>query len=275
MSDVELRHQQTRTFICLVCGNDCSLPGFSSLFQTKYPSKCAYCAFTYADGGSFHISNVPGALLEYWQLPSLERATVEPQSWLDRIVNWWRLAFHLVKPWEIVNEHGPELGLVVDIGYGGDQRGSISPRFNLVSLEPAVVSSLEIAADAQTAGSSVIKTSAADGLSQFADRSLAGVVLHTELEHEHHAFSVMRLLSKKLRYDGLAVVKLANYDFLNQRTARRSWYDFTHGVHTCLSRKREIECLASRCYMQAIFPFPFSLPTNDHFITILRPLEMY
>ncbi|GLR68472.1 hypothetical protein GCM10010909_31530 [Acidocella aquatica] len=186
--------------------------------------------------------------------------------------------FSPLEPYEILNKLGPDSGNVVDVGCHRDNLRLISRRFSIYGLEAFPAFSVRTRTEATQSGATVLSTTAAEGLSRFPDRSLAGVVLHSHLERDPDARSVVELLGQKLRFDGLAVLKLANYGSLNRRFMGKRWYKFNFPEYLNYFRKRDISALASHFGLEASFPFMLSLPTDDNFIAILKPtipIEIY
>jgi hypothetical protein len=186
--------------------------------------------------------------------------------------------FSMLQPYELLNQLGPGSGNVVDVGCHRDALRSLSRRFSIYGLEAFPELSARARMEATQAGATILSTTVAEGLSRFPDRSLAGVVLHSHLERDADARSVVELLGRKLRFDGVAILKLANYGSLNRRIMGKRWYKFSVPEYLNFFRRRDITALASCFGLEASFPFLLSLPTDDNFVAILKPkipVEIY
>ncbi len=85
---------------------------------------------------------------------------------------------------------------------------------------------------------------------------------------------MVQLLGRKLRFDGIAILKLPNYGSINRVIMGKRWCMFRFPEHINYFRKRDIVVLASRFGLEASFPFMQSLPTDDNFLAILRPMKL-
>ncbi|NNM57053.1 methionine biosynthesis protein MetW [Acidocella sp.] len=246
---------------CLVC--ETTAAAARELAAAKTGRKlvaCGNCGFTYAplaasppaDGAVAH----PGdALLR----------------WVDRATSWRRFMFSMLQPHELLNHLGPASGNVVDVGCHRETLKSVSRRFSIYGLEAFPELSTRARTEAAQSGATILSTTAAEGLSRFPDRSLAGVMLHSHLERDADARSVVELLSRKLRLDGIAILKLSNYGSINRRIMGKRWYKFSFPEYLNYFRRRDIAALASCFGLEASFPFLLSLPTDDNFVAILKP----
>jgi hypothetical protein len=192
---------------------------------------------------------------------------------------WWRpLRLHTTEPHEILNELGPEFGNVVDISCHDKYLFSISSRFSVYGFETFSTLSVAGRNEAAQLGVTILRVSAVDGLSRFADRSLAGAVVHGHLERDTQARIVMELLGQKLQFDGIAVLMLPNHGSLSRWILGRRWYKFRFPEQVNYFRKRDIAVLAMRFGLEASFPFRPSFPIDDNFIAILKrkkQMEIY
>ncbi|MDD2795674.1 methionine biosynthesis protein MetW [Acidocella sp.] len=246
---------------CLVC--ETTAAAARELAAAKTGRKlvaCGNCGFTYAPltapplaaGAATH----PGdALL----------------GWVDRTTSWRRFMFSMLQPHELLNHLGPGSGNVVDVGCHRETLKSISRRFSIYGLETFPELSARARTEAAQSGATILSTTAVEGLSRFPDRSLAGVMLHSHLERDADARRVVELLSRKLRLDGIAILKLSNYGSINRRIMGKRWYKFNFPEYLNYFRRCDVTALASCFGLEASFPFLLSLPTDDNFVAILKP----
>lgn len=227
--------------------------------------ECANCGFTYAPKAreAVHMQAAGNGRMRLSDLLL---------CFLDRVTYWRRFMFSPLEPYELLNKLGPDSGNVVDVGCHRDNLRLISPRFSIYGLAGFPALAAHARAEGARTGATVLSTTAAEGLSRFPDRSLAGVVLYSHLERDADARSVVALLGRKLRFDGVAVLKLANYGSLNRLVMGKRWYKFNFPDYLNYFRKRDISALAACFGLEVSFPLMLSLPTDDNFIAILKPI---
>lgn len=255
---------------CLVCENAAARE-LAYAQAGRQLLECLNCGFTYVPVAA--CSTAP---------PRAAGARTHPADallrWLDRATSWRRFMFSLLQPHELLNHLGPGSGNVVEVGCNHDTLRFISRRFSVYGLEAFSALSVRARTEAAQAGVTILSATAEQGLSRFPDRSLAGVVLQSHLERDADARSVVELLGRKLRVDGIAILKLTNYGSINRMIMGKRWYKFRYPEYLNYFRRRDIAALAARFGLEASFPFLLSLPTDDHFVAILRPkapMEIY
>lgn len=269
-SDVRVRERR-----CTIC--DTPAQGSRALQYGRAPwhmVRCVACDFVYLPVVPIYQELVETLAWERTHPEeAIRRRRAYPiQQWLDAKTRWRLALFPRTQPADILNRHGPASGPVVDVGCGsGEGLRDISPRFALHGIEISAVLAARAEEIAAPSGGRVVQATAAEGMEQFADGSLAGVILRSFLEHDADARAVIEAVGRKLRTDGLAIVKVPNYGSLNRRLMGSSWCGFRLPDHVNYFRKRDLARLARQFGLDVSFPFLLSLPTDDNFIALLRP----
>ena len=237
--------------------------------------RCPACGFAYVPVVPVHEELVETLS---WDRRHGEEATRRRREhpiveYLDKTTRWRLYLLPRTEPVEIMNRIGPASGVVVDLGCGdGVMLGRIDRRFTACGVEVSAVLAARAGAVVAASGGTVVQATAAEGLATFADRSLAGVVLRSFLEHDADARAVVLAVGRKLRPDGVAVVKVPNYGSINRRVMGRAWCGFRLPDHVNYFTRGSLARLAADSGLAASFPFWLSLPTDDNIVAILRPV---
>ena len=236
--------------------------------------RCPSCSFAYVPVVPVHEELVDALS---WDRRHGEEATRRRQEhpiveYFDKATRWRLYLLPRTEPVDILNRIGPASGVVVDLGCGdGVMLGRIARRFTACGVEVSAALAARAGAVVAASGGTVVQATAAEGLATFADRSLAGVVLRSFLEHDADARAVAAAVGRKLRPDGVAVVKVPNYGSINRRVMGRAWCGFRLPDHVNYFTKRSLARLAADSGLSATFPLLLSLPTDDNIVTIWRP----
>jgi len=233
---------------------------------------CAGCGFV-------HMRDVPetAELVETlaWEktyaAEAVRRTRDQPViAWLDAKTRWRLGLFPRVEPVAIINDRAAT-GPVIDLGCGsGGHLRNLDARFTPYGVEISRVLAERATEYVAGRGGHIVQDSAHIGLSRFPDDFFAGALLRSYLEHDADAAAVLAVLARKLRPDGLAVVKVPNFGSLNRRVMRANWCGIRLPDHVNYFTPASLATLARRAGLTAHFPFLLSLPTDDNMIATLR-----
>lgn len=277
MPDGTFAATRTRARPCPVC--DSAASGAIELRYGRAPwrlVRCLGCAFAYMPVVPVHDELIANLSWDrrHAQEAKRRRRDHPVQQRLDAATRWRLSLFPRTEPVDLLNRIGPRSGVVVDIGCGsGESLAHIDRRFVAHGIEISATLADRARRFAASAGGTIIAAAATDGLATFADRSIAGALLRSFLEHDADAGEVTRMLGRKLRPDGVAIIKVPNYGSFNRRVMGKGWCGFRFPDHVNYFRKKDIVRLAARHGLSASFPFLLSLPTDDNFVTVLRPVR--
>lgn len=233
---------------------------------------CAGCGFV-------HMRDVPETveLVENlaWEktfaAEAVRRSRDQPViAWLDAKTRWRLGLFPRVEPVAILNDQASD-GPVIDIGCGsGGHLRNLDARFTPYGVE--ISRELAERATGYVAGRNghIVQESAHVGLAGFPDGFFAGALLRSYLEHDADAAPVLAVLARKLRPEGLAVVKVPNFASLNRRVMRANWCGIRLPDHVNYFTPASLTAMARTAGFTVHFPFLLSLPTDDNMIALLR-----
>jgi SAM-dependent methyltransferase len=233
---------------------------------------CAACGFV-------HMRDVPEteALIEdlAWEKTFPEEAKRRKReqplvAWLDAKTRWRLSLGPRTEPSAIVNRDAPD-GPVIDLGCGsGGHLEQLAARFTPfgVEISKALADRAEITVAAR--GGHIVQDSAHHGLEQFPDSYFAGALLRSYLEHDADAATVLAVLARKMRPDGIAVVKVPNWGSLNRMVMRAGWCGIRLPDHVNYFTPASLREMAGKAGFSTHYPLLLSLPTDDNMIAVLR-----
>jgi SAM-dependent methyltransferase len=130
----------------------------------------------------------------------------------------------------------------------------------------------EIAAKSfEPRGGKLINADGVSGLAQFADEFFTGISLWSYLEHEARPREALVQTRRILQPDGVALVKVPNFNCVNRMVLGRNWPGFRHPDHVQYFTPRTLGALAEDVGFTAKFRLYGKIPTNDNMYAILRP----
>lgn len=130
----------------------------------------------------------------------------------------------------------------------------------------------EIAAKAfELRGGKVVNTDGVSGLAEFPDRFFTGIVLWSYLEHEARPREALEQSLRILKPDGIALVKVPNFNCVNRMVLGRNWPGFRHPDHVQYFTPQTLGGLAEDVGFNAKFRLYGRIPTNDNMYATLRP----
>jgi len=190
-------------------------------------------------------------------------------DWIDRKTRWRLRILPRIEPAGLLMAR-VRTGPVLDVGCGSGIRFAELP----ISLVPyGIEISKALAAGARARflprGGDVIHGAAKDALRTFADGFFAGALLRSYLEHDADAPDVLRILKRKMREGGIAVVKVPNYGSWNRRLYGRKWCGFRWPDHVNYFTQKSLREMAESAGFSVRFPRILSLPTDDNMVAIL------
>lgn len=234
---------------------------------------CAGCGFV-------HMRDVPETeeLVEAlaWEKTFPEEAKRRRReqplvAWLDAKTRWRLNLFPRTEPVAIVNRDAPA-GPVIDLGCGsGGFLERLDPQFTPYGVEISKVLADRAEVFVAARGGRIVQDSAHEGLEQFPDGTFTGALLRSYLEHDADAATVLAVLARKMRRDGMAVVKVPNWGSLNRRVMRGGWCGIRLPDHVNYFTPASLREMAAKAGFSTHYPFLLSLPTDDNMIAVLRP----
>jgi SAM-dependent methyltransferase len=191
-------------------------------------------------------------------------------AWLDAKTRWRLALFPRVEPVAIVNGRAPS-GPVIDLGCGaGGHLRNLDARFTPYGVEISRVLAERATEHVAGRGGRIVQDSAHVGLEGFPDGYFTGALLRSYLEHDSDAAAVLAVLARKMRPDGIAVVKVPNFGSLNRKVMRGNWCGIRLPDHVNYFTPASLAAMTGKAGFVASFPFLLSLPTDDNMIAILR-----
>ncbi len=264
---------QLRRRACPLCGH--ANEGTPAHAYSRPPWEmiaCAGCGFV-------HMRDVPvtEALVEdlAWEKTFPEEAKRRKReqplvAWLDAKTRWRLNLGPRTEPWAIANRDAPD-GPVIDLGCGsGGHLERLAPRLVPfgVEISKALADRAEVYVAAR--GGRIVQDSAHRGLEQFPDNYFSGALLRSYLEHDADAAEVLEVLGRKMRPDGIAVVKVPNWGSVNRMVMRGGWCGIRLPDHVNYFTPASLREMARKAGFATQFPFLLSLPTDDNMIAVLR-----
>ena len=233
---------------------------------------CSGCGFV-------HMRDVPetAELVETlaWEktyaAEAVRRTREQPViAWLDAKTRWRLGLFPRVEPVSIINDRAAS-GPVIDLGCGGGGHlRNLDRRFTPFGVEISRVLAERATEYVAGRGGHIVQDSAHVGLEGFPDGTFSGAMLRSYLEHDADAVAVLAVLARKMRPDGIAVVKVPNFGSLNRRVMRTNWCGIRLPDHVNYFTPASLAAMTAKAGFTATFPFLLSLPTDDNMIAILR-----
>jgi 2-polyprenyl-3-methyl-5-hydroxy-6-metoxy-1,4-benzoquinol methylase len=196
---------------------------------------CDRCGFVY-------LENPPDydQLRKEWawektlKLERKRRRAAEPAfQRLARLSKWFRR--HIKKR----NKLGPLIrryfspGAVIDVGCG---KGHWLRQMGEMGFIPSGVEisdglAAQASPHAVAFGGRVARDNAVDGLDEFADGTFTGATLVSVLEHESHPMRLLAKLYRKLKANGIMIIKVPNFACWNRRIRGPRWCGFRFPEH--------------------------------------------
>ncbi len=144
---------------------------------------------------------------------------------------WFRSLLPRQKAARLIDRYVPS-GRVLEVGCGNGQMLRQLPR----RLIPC---GIEIDARAagkarryiEPLGGQLIHADGLGGLESLADASIAGILMHSYLEHENQPLAVLRQAARVLVRGGAVVIKVPNFSSLNRRLLGSVWPGFRFPDH--------------------------------------------
>ncbi len=121
-------------------------------------------------------------------------------------------------------------------------------------------------------GGRVINADGVSGLMQLPDDFFTGVSLWSYLEHEARPKEALEQTRRVLRKDGIALVKVPNFDSWNRWILGAKWPGFRHPDHVQYFTPSTLARLARDCCFSAKFRLYGKMPGNDNMYAMLRPV---
>lgn len=120
-------------------------------------------------------------------------------------------------------------------------------------------------------GGSVTNSDGVGGLRQLPARHFTGVTLWSYLEHEANPREALEQTRRVLTDDGIALVKVPNFNCVNRMVLGRNWPGFRHPDHVQYFTPATLGAMAQRAGFAVKFRLYGRIPTNDNMYAILRP----
>ena len=192
-------------------------------------AKCIDCNFVYLRNPVDYDAMVD----EYsWEKTSLaetnRRLTSRPFS--AKLSRWsrWRLST-FGRSFDKVAKHMPA-GRVLNIGCGA---GSMNVGDDAIPYGIEISRSLHKVADAlmREKNGYAIHAPATQGAKQFDDNFFDGVIMFSYLEHEQNPREIIKQVSRILKKNGVAYVRVPNFDSINRKVVQKNWCGFRYPDH--------------------------------------------
>lgn len=259
---------------CPACG---AASASSPLVRYQHPDwpmrRCAACALVYLEW-------VPeyGALYDEisWtrQHKKEELRRLKAMPILARLDMWtrWRLGlFGDATPAGGLNawaKPGPVLDVGCSIGKGFDKLTAARiPHGIEIDAKAAAMAQEKFA----PRGGKVINSDGVGGLKQLPAKYFTGVTLWSYLEHEANPREALEETRRVLTNDGIALVKVPNFNCVNRMVLGKNWPGFRHPDHVQYFTPATLGAMAKKAGFEVKFRLYGHIPTNDNMYAILRP----
>lgn len=120
-------------------------------------------------------------------------------------------------------------------------------------------------------GGKLINADGVSGLAQLPDRFFTGITLWSYLEHEARPREALVQTLRILKPDGIALVKVPNFNSLNRRVLGRNWPGFRHPDHVQYFTPQTLGGMAEDVGFTVKFRLYGKMPGNDNMYAILKP----
>ena len=118
-------------------------------------------------------------------------------------------------------------------------------------------------------GGAVVNSDGVGGLKQLPAKHFTGATLWSYLEHEANPRAVLEETRRVLTDDGIALIKVPNYNCVNRMVLGRNWSGFRHPDHVQYFTPKTLGAMARRAGFQVKFRLYGRIPTNDNMYAIL------
>jgi SAM-dependent methyltransferase len=157
--------------------------------------------------------------------------------------------------------------VVVDVGCGKGHHVKRLGELGFVPCGVEISKALAETASSQAAtfGGRVVVSNAVDGLDQFPDRSFAGAILISFLEHESNPSPLLRKLRQKLVTGGKIIIKVPNFGSWNSFLRGARWCGWRFPDHVNYFTPKTLRELVRRAgFALTRFQFKDRFPFNDN-----------
>jgi SAM-dependent methyltransferase len=120
-------------------------------------------------------------------------------------------------------------------------------------------------------GGQVINADGVSGMAQLPANFFTGLSLWSYLEHEAQPKAALIEARRVLTKDGIALVKVPNFDSLNRMVLGDKWPGFRHPDHVQYFTPKTLGTLARSCGFAVKMRLYGMMPGNDNMYAILRP----
>lgn len=172
-----------------------------------------------------------------------------------------------------------EGGTILDIGCG---KGKLLERLVVLGREDGadltplgIEVSRSLAQDSDSRfrklGGKTIQAGGAEGLRALEERSVAGILADSYLEHEHDLMPVLKGMKRVLQPGAAVVVKVPNFACLNRQVRKERWCGFRWPDHVNYFTPRTLAYAASTAGLVSEWPpYRDRNPLSDSLYMILR-----
>ncbi len=120
-------------------------------------------------------------------------------------------------------------------------------------------------------GGKLINADGVSGLGQLPDTFFTGISLWSYLEHEARPREALVQTLRILKSDGIALVKVPNFNCVNRMVLGRNWPGFRHPDHVQYFTPKTLGAMAEDVGFAVKFRLYGKIPTNDNMYALLRP----
>ena len=126
----------------------------------------------------------------------------------------------------------------------------------------------------QFEGGYCLSDSAIGGLGQIDDTSADLIVLCSFLEHEAQPLPLLRMCARKLKPDGVVIIKVPNYDCWNRRIRQGRWCGFRYPDHVNYFTPKTLSEMIERAGLKvARMRLADRFPLNDNMYAVASPQD--
>jgi len=234
--------------------------------------RCKTCGFVYTNPAPSY-ADLAGALSwdksfdAHAKRKKRERPVVD---YLDRKTRWRLHIFPRTSFAQHLHRQARP-GPVVDVGCGsGGEFDAFEDGYTPFGVEIAPGLAEEARVRAEAKGGRVVTAPALEGLRAFDEAFFSAALLRSYLEHESEPLAVLREVSRTLRPDGVAIVKVPNWATLNRMVMGRHWCGVRLPDHVNYFTPRSLRDLAGKAGLTATFGIGGQFPTNDNMYAVMR-----
>jgi len=224
--------------------------------------KCANCTMVYLDEAPHYASlSEDMAWTKQFGKEAKRRKQKEPLiAWLDAKTRW-RLHMFRDNEWDYISTY-VKSGKVLDIGCGGIN--NIPAQFTPFGIEIEKQAAEISHALMKENGGFVIHAPALEGIAQFEDAFLDGIIMRSYLEHEANPRQVLRACYHKLKPGGAIYVKVPNFGTINRIVRGVNWCGFRFPDHLNYFGVKNLQHLAELENYRFELKNKFTRFTNDN-----------